>query len=589
VSKSYTLGAGAVLVLAAALLVRAFLLNFHLEGPPAKTVTGQETDLPVSTVMAPVHVPIEPLAGFILRQVKAAGPIAEGDTELLALSKIGDLFGMELQEKVVCEPSELAKEASKLVECWNDAPAKQPARGWEHSKCLLGTSFRGLTGAVRALDDCIDRYVPISLPERPTKLRYAFHLETLTFNMTGRNLAARAKIRIDLDPPDGVFDVFKPKDDLECAAFVFADATLKPTVKTSGTALLMAASAGEVTLSPGPSCSGQSKEKSNEIIDLLDKFLLDATSGLFQKTLRNMLEEALNDPGKLNSINDQLLVLAGFAKQDFPVPLPLPVPTPISLSVEPQAFALSQPVGGIVDGIKVMTLAVGIEARPVLNLRQAPPIKEFKAFKPDPKNALRIALKPADNRFTLQPQTSLPMEEVSRIATEVGRAVMAEYLSAISYRDLDVTLYQAEDRMVIGAELSGVSWLRLNGSVFLTGRPELDPDGLTLRLRDIKFDLDTSQFLLRRAAWVLETPIEQALENRLVFPLGDPMAEAVRALRDLEVPLINAENTLLGTLRTSLKTLALDQIWISENALNASVQATGTAAVQLAPAALAIP
>lgn len=566
-------------VLAGLFAVRAFL-SFEVDGPPQKALTDVKEIVPTSHVMTDLRVPLSPLQGFVLNSVGRDNdgrekPILKGDTEQIAWDAIGDLFGDGKKTRPSCTKSDAQKNAENFVRCWDGAPAKQPRRGWAHTKCVTEFGLDGINAARRLVLACVPKALDVALPNRPTKLRYRVYLEGLNLGIKGKVLATEAKIRLDIKPPPNFSDFFvSKKSGFECALRVTGVADLNLALKTVDGQLRLAARAGNVDISPGKSCR---PNMPSTLLKNLDDVLLKGVSGLFQGKLQSRIEEALNSPETLGSANDNLSILSQFLSQDFALPLPDFVPVPVSLSVVPRGFSVSDPSQ---QGANILGMSVGVAAQPVLELKKAPPLVPWKNFSADTQRTLPIKVAQAGNEFVLRPRTSLPLEATSKVVSDVTKKIIADFLPDLRYRDLDVILYQADKRIVMGINVSGVGWLRLNGSVFLTAEPYLSDDGATLRLNDIKFDADTEGFLARRALWVLESGIEKVLEDRLVFDLDRPIAQAWKGLKDLKIPL-KAGDQDIGSLNIALEDFSLDRAWIDADTLNIAVVATGRAQVDL--------
>lgn len=574
--------AGAAIVLIGAVYAVRTVSNFELDGPPRIEATLTGVDLPVSTIMAQVEVPTAPLGDLITEKLtrdaqEGYKPLAQGNTERLALDKVRDILGLDIIDRERCEPTAAARLAKRADACWKDAGQD----GFRKAQCITKFGVDVLDTAVRVADECVIRSVRTRLPDRPTQLGYVLHLDDLSLKMAGRTLGVRASVRVDLDPPDTIFEYFQRKgqdDAAKCAGFITADARFGLDVASVDSALGFDVTAQAVELSPGKACPGQSVAP---IMQDLEKVLFKAVSEVFQGPLQSALQDALNDPKLTDDLNGHLQILAQVLDQPLPVPLE-DIPVPAGLALNASALVISQVQGGRGS----IGLSAGLEAKPLLSLTEVPPLKGFDAFQQNPEAALPVRVAVPDDRFVLRAQMQLQLDSVSDIATTVVRDVIETHLPDLRYGDVQAELYQAGERMVIGVHLTQVGRLRVSGSVYLTAKPEFDQARQSVRLRDIKFDVTSERFLLSRAGWALEAPIAGALEDRLSFPLSGPMAQAVSALTSLEIPLQDQQGRLLATLHTGLEEVAPEQIWLSENAMNVSVLAVGRARVEVAPDAL---
>lgn len=80
-----------------------------------------------------------------------------------------------------------------------------------------------------------------------------------------------------------------------------------------------------------------------------------------------------------------------------------------------------------------------------------------------------------------------------------------------------IEFYGQGENLVVNTFLSG----SYNGSVYLTGRPEFDFNKNTIDIRDLKFTLETENFLYKSAAWLLKSTIKKKIQENMNFLLDD--------------------------------------------------------------------
>lgn len=118
----------------------------------------------------------------------------------------------------------------------------------------------------------------------------------------------------------------------------------------------------------------------------------------------------------------------------------------------------------------------------------------------------------------------------------------------------------------------GKSLLGLEGTIYLRGRPVWSASEETLRLADFDYDENTTRGLARLAASLLQSTLRERLSEKLVFPLGERLAEErVRLAAVLS-------RTELGegfVLLTDLQTLAIDEVYASREGLRIDVRLEG--------------
>ena len=557
--------------------LRGPLFDFHLEGPPVADVTKRQRTVERSVVMAPISIDLAEAtrlanAAIAPKEGESRAPIASGTTESLALDVIRGMLGLEVQEKVECKPTESAKLAQRALNCMGGEDFLELSITKKLTKmleCGVKGSVDSALTLFRAADACIDEHVPLPVPDRSTEVAYDIYLELLSFKAEGGQLLATAQTRVALNPPKSVFDIFVKKPKATCSVRVTGRGLATPGVAIVDNLPHLDIDVSQVALGPGEPCGGRTGGQAKKIMSAIEKNLLQAMTLAFQKKLKEMVEDTLNAPEFVQKFEARktLFESALFAVHDLPLEQ---LPVSARLRLAPEGIRLSQPIVGRSKGGDAMVIAAGLVARPEIALTP------LKAQKP---KTLPYTLQAFDNAFHVTPTARLPLDQITPVAEEIARAVIADAVPELSYDDLSLAFYQADERIVIGATVTGVGWLKVSGTVYLTARPEFDKAANRLALRDVKFDLDSNQFLTRRAAWVLESPLEALLSERLSFDLGAPFQALLVKLEDMELGYpVEAP---VAIARIQVRDVSLDQTWLSENTLFVSVAARGTAEVSV--------
>lgn len=556
---------------------RGWLLDFHLEGPPPRDVTDRRATVERSIVMAPIVIDLATatkLANAALKPEtgKAPEPVASGTTEQLALNTIRGMLGLEVLETVECKPTESAKLAMRTIKCMGGEAFDDLKLGQKVLKSLECGVKGGVDGALtlfRTADACIDEHVPLPVPDRPTEVAYDVYLESIAFKAEGGQLHTTAHTRVAINPPKSVFDVFVKKPAVTCSVRITGVGLAKPGLVVVDGAPQLDVDVSQVALGPGKPCGKSTDAQATQIMKALDKALLQTMTLVFQKKLKEMVQDTLNDPEFVQAFDTQkaLFETALFEAHDVPLD-GLPIQARVRLA--PEGIRLSQPRVGREKSGDVLAIAAGLVARPEIALT---------ALESHDRKPLHYTLEAFQNEFQVTPTARLPLDQITPVAEAIARTVIADALPELAYDDLSLTFYQVHDRIVIGATVTGIGWLGLSGTVFLTTRPDFDKAANRLALRDVKFDLDSTQFLTRRAAWVLESPVEALLSERLSFDLGAPFQALLKKLENMEVGFPKDAPVATATINTT--DLALDQTWLSDNTLFVSVAARGTAVIKV--------
>ena len=588
------------------LAVRILVLNFHLEGPPAKAADLAQISLPTSSIELPIVVPLRPISRHVEKTIRAGGPFLAGTLDTLAFDIVGKALGLPPKTDVKCEPTEAAKVALRSWQCFNDA-VKKIERATRNSNpfsgilegaggsvdtlaCAVKFGIDSIDSAFRASKACIDKVIPIDLPTGALTIKYSLALQSFDLTMREQAMNANAQIKLTLTPSDQLDKFFKGASKKTCNPVLAVSATIKPELTTDNSAVKakkghgaigLAMKVGAVNIGAGQACAKNPNMQTSVFLDAIRPVLMQQLPAFLDNAIASAVTAKVNSEDRNTQINKQLSVALEMVSQSIhltPIVAKHPQwPTGLELSLDanPKALVLGKPTGRGPE----MTFAIAARAKPSLHFERLGKVR--KRFVPV------FLEKPAD-KFAVTLASSLSLDAAQATATQVAREIVAERLSELSIGQINATLYQAGERIVIGIDVTGVGWLQLSGSVFLTARPEFDSANDVVRLRDIKFDLDTSDFLLRRAAWILEAPIEKLLEERLVFSLSPQLSVVRETFKEFRHPLpsLKPADPSLGTLSGRLETMKLDQIWLDGNSLNVSGYASGVAKLKVATSAL---
>lgn len=85
-----------------------------------------------------------------------------------------------------------------------------------------------------------------------------------------------------------------------------------------------------------------------------------------------------------------------------------------------------------------------------------------------------------------------------------------------------MNLYGQNDKMVVEVGMLG----SVNGDIYLIGTPYYDAASRSIKMKDLDFDLDTKQKLLKTANWLAHGKITKIMQQSMVFPIGEQLDEA---------------------------------------------------------------
>ncbi|MFN8345785.1 MAG: DUF4403 family protein [Spirosomataceae bacterium] len=122
----------------------------------------------------------------------------------------------------------------------------------------------------------------------------------------------------------------------------------------------------------------------------------------------------------------------------------------------------------------------------------------------------------------------VPYEEATKFAAAQFVGKTFEFKNG-NYK-IEVTgidIYGQNDKLVIKAGLKG----SINGVIYLKGIPHYDPKTRMLSLKNVDYDLNTRSVLVQTANWLLQGRFVKQIEEEFVFPVGEQMDEAQKAIR----------------------------------------------------------
>lgn len=602
-SKTLKFGLAAIALLCATAFFLKPLLNFNLEGPPEENFTRKEVNVENSTVHTSITVPTAFLEDTLNAAMLGKDPLIEGAIDKIAPDLIDAYLGLPRRETATCELTAQAKAAKRTVECFDKAlKSGGLSVAVNTAKCFLSSSFDNITAARNTLGACVDKVSPVALPTINQSMNYTVSIENVTLQSGNGALRAKVLAKTRLTIPSSVRSVLKNAPQTICGPSVYASAVLTPdfsfnnkqVAQNEGHGQIVAdLKVGKVSISPGPNCSN-SKDLPQVIVDEMDKIILKTITDVFQTSARKALvkqaNKTLNDTESPDSANAKLSLLLDELNNviDLSPQLHSAAPaingTELLLALNPQYVSVSD-ISLSKTHIKA---GLGIAAKPVLSLQRNPSQEAY----------LELRKEPIQNNFSLMPRGQIDLGKAEESLTEIANQVIRETLPSLTFEHVELKLYQSGDRFVLGLNISGVTWLKLDGSLFLTARPTFDPETSTIGFEDVKFDIASKTFLLSKAAWVLESPIESLLSSRLKVSIEPQLKSVLATLSNVclridlkakepkpilcEIAQNNSpQSKPAAQLEMSLKNLQLGDIWLSENNLNLTVSARGNSAIQI--------
>ena len=130
---------------------------------------------------------------------------------------------------------------------------------------------------------------------------------------------------------------------------------------------------------------------------------------------------------------------------------------------------------------------------------------------------------PNEDAFNINLLARVSFEKASSIAREnlVGQTfTFDDNKYAIKVEDIDI--YGSGEKIVVKTRLSG----SINGEIFLKGIPIYDSTTMTIKIKNLDYDMDTKNQLLKTADWLAHGTFVKKMEKNFYFPVKPQIDEA---------------------------------------------------------------
>ncbi len=191
---------------------------------------------------------------------------------------------------------------------------------------------------------------------------------------------------------------------------------------------------------------------------------------------------------------------------------------PIEVSPEYRAWLMIQPQGMAItplenkNGRIESTITVKTQPRIVIG---AKPVTPLPAALP----AFQYG-QPEEGGFQMLVAAEIPYEEAESIAKASVVGERYDYGKRYIVVD-DLELYGQGNKLVVNTKLSG----SFNGSLYLTGEPSFNERRNAIDVKNLKYTIDSRNFLLKTAGWLLRSQFKNTLQENMDFLLDANLKE----------------------------------------------------------------
>ena len=138
----------------------------------------------------------------------------------------------------------------------------------------------------------------------------------------------------------------------------------------------------------------------------------------------------------------------------------------------------------------------------------------------------------------------------------------------------DLDLFGQNEYLIIKAALKG----SMNGTIYLRGIPHYDPATKNLSLKDLDYDLDTRNVILKTAGWLLQGKFSAMIERNFVFPVGEQIGEAQRSIQNM----LSQNNLAKGIqLNGTINEIVPDRVYLTPDNIYSVVFAKGQVSLKI--------
>jgi hypothetical protein len=236
------------------------------------------------------------------------------------------------------------------------------------------------------------------------------------------------------------------------------------------------------------------------------------------------------------------------------------------LKVSPQSIMMT-PIGTKGKNVRI---GLGITALAETFLGSKPGAAATQALPP-----LKIADK-MEEKFEVGLMTEIPYTQMKKIAMDQAGGKTYEFNDGKQkITVLDIEIYGHGEDVVVGTTLSGA----LNGKVFIKGKPYYDAASTSMKIKDLDYDLDTKDKLVKTANWLAHGKFLKMMEPYFSVSVASQLDEARKMIKEnLSGDAMNKTVKLNG----NLSELKPGSIFVRPNGIQAIIYAKGRLDVQVA-------
>ena len=194
-----------------------------------------------------------------------------------------------------------------------------------------------------------------------------------------------------------------------------------------------------------------------------------------------------------------------------------------------------------------------------------------------------------DNNLTDQVQIQMTGEVPYTLATKLAKEQVASKTYRFEAGKQQITVHDAAisgsgNKLVMmldvtGQAKAGLFTKQLAGKVFLKAIPYYDATTASIRLREVEYDLQTKDQLVKTANWLAKGKFVQHIQQRVAFPVKNQLDEVRTLLQQSLDQSAHLHESI--SLRGTIQSFTPDAIYLTPTAIKAVVNAQGNLTVQI--------
>ncbi|PHN01550.1 DUF4403 family protein [Flavilitoribacter nigricans] len=169
--------------------------------------------------------------------------------------------------------------------------------------------------------------------------------------------------------------------------------------------------------------------------------------------------------------------------------------------------------------------------------------------------------------FFINVGTQISYQEAQRLAQGAVEGERYEYGKRYVVVE-GIELYGQGNKLVVNTTISGT----YNGTVSMTGRPEYNANRNSIDIKDLNYTVDSRNFLLKSASWLLKSKFKNMIEANMDFLLEENLKDMESQIKE---QLSNYELTENFILDGDLKELNIANAYLAPDGMRVDVALRG--------------